>query len=49
VFFQTGDLDADFDGDGTVGFLDLGIMKAGFFGPPGPSGATATGARQASR
>ena len=31
-------LDMDFNGDQTVDFLDLGVMKQYFFGPPGPSG-----------
>ncbi len=32
------DAAADFDGDGNVSFLDLQVMKDGFFGAPGPSG-----------
>ena len=31
---------ADFNGDGSVNFLDLAIIKQYFFGPPGPSGAS---------
>lgn len=34
----TGDADADLNGDESVNFIDLGIMKASFFQPPGPSG-----------
>ena len=37
VFF-TNDPDADLNGDGSVNFLDLARLKAGFFEPPGPSG-----------
>ena len=37
-FFVVGDLDSDFNGDGVVNAIDLGIIKAGFFQPPGPSG-----------
>ena len=37
VFFGT-DANADLNGDGVVNFSDLGVMKAGFFLPPGPSG-----------
>ena len=36
--FLSSEPNADFDGDGTVSFTDLGIMKQQFFGPPGPSG-----------
>ncbi len=32
------DPDADLSGDGAVNFTDLGLMKAAFFGEPGPSG-----------
>jgi hypothetical protein len=38
AFLQTGDLDEDMNGDGTVNFLDLGIFKSGFLLEPGPSG-----------
>ena len=31
--------DADLDGSGIVGFVDLAIMRSQFFGPPGPSAA----------
>jgi hypothetical protein len=37
VFF-TDDEDADFDGNGTVGFEDLVLLRQQFFGEPGPSG-----------
>lgn len=37
VFF-TSDGTADFNGDGTVNFKDLGIFRLGFLMPPGPSG-----------
>ena len=37
VFFSE-DPNADMDGDGSVNFLDLGLLKEGFFAPPGPSG-----------
>jgi uncharacterized protein YegL len=39
VFF-TADPDADIDGDGTVGFDDLGAFKALMMRAPGPSGLT---------
>jgi hypothetical protein len=29
---------ADLSGDGFVNFVDLGLLKKGFFQPPGPSG-----------
>ncbi|MFK8032201.1 MAG: thrombospondin type 3 repeat-containing protein [Gammaproteobacteria bacterium] len=35
--FFTTDAGADFNNDGVVNFLDLTIMRAFFFGPPGPS------------
>jgi len=35
---EYGVADADLDGDGSVNFIDLGIMKSGFSLPPGPSG-----------
>lgn len=41
-FFAAGDLDTDLDGDGNTNFIDLGILKALVFGPPGPSGITNT-------
>ena len=37
VFF-TNDPDADFDGNGFVNFVDVGVMKSFFFQAPGPSG-----------
>lgn len=37
--FYGADANADFNGDGAVNFLELGIMKSLFFLPPGPSGA----------
>jgi hypothetical protein len=37
-FFQVGDLDTDMSGDQVVNFLDLALLKGGFFLPPGPSG-----------
>jgi len=37
VFF-TDDPDADLDGSGSVSFTDLAMLKATFFGAPGPSG-----------
>jgi hypothetical protein len=37
VFFSTDPL-TDLDGDGKTDFADLAILKATFFGPPGPSG-----------
>jgi YVTN family beta-propeller protein len=38
VFFQTGDLEEDMNGDGSVNFSDLGLVKASMFEEPGPSG-----------
>src|SRR6185295_5405277 len=38
VFFATGDLDEDMNGDGVVNFADLGLFKGYMFLPPGPSG-----------
>lgn len=40
LVFLTNDPHADFNGDGNVNFIDLGIMRLGFFGAPGPSGTT---------
>ncbi|KPJ92449.1 MAG: hypothetical protein AMJ53_09350 [Gammaproteobacteria bacterium SG8_11] len=40
--FGTNDENADFNGDGTVDTADLDIMKAYFYGPPGPSGVAPT-------
>jgi hypothetical protein len=37
VFF-TSDANADLNGDGSVNAIDLGIIRQGFFQPPGPSG-----------
>jgi hypothetical protein len=37
-FFQGGSLATDMNGDGQTNFGDLGLFKAGFFLPPGPSG-----------
>ena len=34
----TTDADADFDGNGVVNVIDLGILRTLFFGTPGPSG-----------
>lgn len=36
--FFTADIDADFDQNGTVNFLDLTILANYFLSPPGPSG-----------
>ena len=36
--FFTTDEDADLNGDGSVNFADLSMMKESFFQPPGPSG-----------
>jgi len=36
-FFST-DADSDFNGDGVVNFIDLGILRGQFFSSPGPSG-----------
>ncbi len=38
TFFNVGDLDADFNGDGVVNVVDLAIIRLAFFGVPGPSG-----------
>jgi hypothetical protein len=40
VFLTPGE-DADFDGNAIVNFMDLAIMKAFFFKPPGPGGIVA--------
>lgn len=37
-FFQSGTTDTDMNGDGQTNFADLGLLKSGFFLPPGPSG-----------
>jgi hypothetical protein len=37
VFFAVGAFEEDLDGNGSVSFPDLGLLKAGFFRPPGPS------------
>ena len=37
--FFTADPDADLNGDDVVNFMDLSILKAGFFQPPGPNAA----------
>jgi hypothetical protein len=36
--FFSNDPNADLDGNGSVNFTDLGMLKQAFFQPPGPSG-----------
>ena len=37
-FSHAGFTVTDMNGDGQTNFADLGLLKAGFFLPPGPSG-----------